>query len=308
MFCMKCGSALAPAARFCPRCGTSVAGSFGPPSMKRPGIITVLAVLNFIAALFGLAILVLALASDGKSESPMVDVMAGGFFAVLTAISVATGVGLWNLKPWGRVAQIALSCLGLLAFPVGTLVSGLILWYLFTPPAKVLFSGKRADQLTHAEVAALHTSAAGASTGIAIVVGLLIGVAMLGIVAAIAIPNLLTAMQRSKQKRTLADLTTISNSVIAYADEHRQLPTAESPAQLLRTLKVQIPPTDAWEREWRYGNDGENFWLVSAGKDGLFESDDIEAYDEQATTNFNADIVMINGNFIRYPEGTKTTN
>ena len=35
---------------------------------------------------------------------------------------------------------------------------------------------------------------------------LLIVVAIIGILAAIAIPNLLTAMQRSKQKRTMADM------------------------------------------------------------------------------------------------------
>ncbi|MDQ6799248.1 MAG: prepilin-type N-terminal cleavage/methylation domain-containing protein, partial [Acidobacteriota bacterium] len=39
---------------------------------------------------------------------------------------------------------------------------------------------------------------------------LLIVVAIIGILAAIAIPNLLTAMQRSKQKRTMADMRTIA--------------------------------------------------------------------------------------------------
>ena len=39
---------------------------------------------------------------------------------------------------------------------------------------------------------------------------LLIVVAIIGILAAIAIPNLLTALQRSKQKRTMADLRTIA--------------------------------------------------------------------------------------------------
>ena len=35
-------------------------------------------------------------------------------------------------------------------------------------------------------------------------------VAIIGILAGIAIPNLLTAMQRSKQKRTMADMRTIA--------------------------------------------------------------------------------------------------
>ena len=39
---------------------------------------------------------------------------------------------------------------------------------------------------------------------------LLIVVAIIGILAAIAIPNLLTAIQRSKQKRTMSDIRTIA--------------------------------------------------------------------------------------------------
>src|SRR5690349_14740160 len=39
---------------------------------------------------------------------------------------------------------------------------------------------------------------------------LLIVVAIIGILAAIAIPNLLTAMQRSKQKRSMADIRSIA--------------------------------------------------------------------------------------------------
>ncbi|MEO8035925.1 MAG: prepilin-type N-terminal cleavage/methylation domain-containing protein, partial [Acidobacteriota bacterium] len=41
---------------------------------------------------------------------------------------------------------------------------------------------------------------------------LLIVVAIIGILAAIAIPNLLTALQRAKQKRTLADIRSIATA------------------------------------------------------------------------------------------------
>src|SRR4051812_1195570 len=51
---------------------------------------------------------------------------------------------------------------------------------------------------------------------------LLIVVAIIGILAAIAIPNLLTAIQRSKQKRTMADMRTIATAWEARAtDENR---------------------------------------------------------------------------------------
>src|SRR5258706_14061259 len=48
---------------------------------------------------------------------------------------------------------------------------------------------------------------------------LLIVVAIIGILAAIAIPNLLTAMQRSKQKRTMADMRTIATAWEARATD-----------------------------------------------------------------------------------------
>jgi len=41
---------------------------------------------------------------------------------------------------------------------------------------------------------------------------LLIVVAIIGILAAIAIPNLLTAMQRARQKRSMADMRTIATA------------------------------------------------------------------------------------------------
>ena len=57
---------------------------------------------------------------------------------------------------------------------------------------------------------------------IAVVVGALVVVAIVGILAAIAIPNLLTAMQRSKQKRTMADIRTVATAAEAFAvDNHR---------------------------------------------------------------------------------------
>src|SRR5437660_12266334 len=51
---------------------------------------------------------------------------------------------------------------------------------------------------------------------------LLIVVAIIGILAAIAIPNLLTAMQRSKQKRTMADMRTIATAWEARATDRSE--------------------------------------------------------------------------------------
>src|SRR5206468_12132915 len=48
---------------------------------------------------------------------------------------------------------------------------------------------------------------------------LLIVVAIIGILAAIAIPNLLSALQRSRQKRSMADLRTIATAWESRATE-----------------------------------------------------------------------------------------
>ena len=46
---------------------------------------------------------------------------------------------------------------------------------------------------------------------------LLIVVAIIGIIAAIAIPNLLNAINRGRQKRSMADLRTVGTAIEAYA-------------------------------------------------------------------------------------------
>src|SRR3954466_1564992 len=65
--------------------------------------------------------------------------------------------------------------------------------------------------------------ASGGSNVVVIVIALLVGgffvLAIIGILSAIAIPNLLTAMQRSKQKRTMADVRTIATAWEARATD-----------------------------------------------------------------------------------------
>ena len=46
---------------------------------------------------------------------------------------------------------------------------------------------------------------------------LLIVVAIIGIIAAIAIPNLLNAIDRGKQKRTMADLRSVGTAIESYS-------------------------------------------------------------------------------------------
>ena len=55
---------------------------------------------------------------------------------------------------------------------------------------------------------------------------LLIVIAIIGILAAIAIPNLLNAVQRGKQKRTMSDMRALATAVEAYAVDNNNYPQA----------------------------------------------------------------------------------
>ena len=63
---------------------------------------------------------------------------------------------------------------------------------------------------------------------------LLIVVAIIGIIAAIAIPNLLNAIDRGKQKRTMADMRSIGTAVESYAVDNNVYPVAASAATAQR--------------------------------------------------------------------------
>src|SRR5262245_54757616 len=70
---------------------------------------------------------------------------------IAVSLQVACGIGLWTLRSWGRSLQIGLACIGLFAFPVGTVVAILMLLYLTTPGIKIVFGGKPAGERTPEE-------------------------------------------------------------------------------------------------------------------------------------------------------------
>src|SRR5436309_3382526 len=151
---------------------------------------------------------------------------------------------------------------------------------------------------------------------------LLIVVAIIGILAAIAIPNLLTAMQRSKQKRTMADMRTIATAWEARATDLNKynaaggitFPTTGVSATDLRTYLAptyvkSFPFRDGWGNDWQFGADqawgtataAQVYAILSKGKDGNLES----TWQGSATTNFDCDLVYSNGTFLQYPEGVQ---
>src|SRR5688500_9783055 len=141
---------------------------------------------------------------------------------------------------------------------------------------------------------------------------LLIVIAIIGILAAIAIPNLLTAMQRSKQKRTMADMRTVASALEAYGTDHEREDyppgtTVEALRTHLQPTYINAPPArEGGQTGMRYMRLAERgYVIVSAGADKTFESEP-EQYTPGATQNFDCDIVFANGSFVQYPEGVQS--
>ncbi len=146
---------------------------------------------------------------------------------------------------------------------------------------------------------------------------LLIVIAIIGILAAIAIPNLLNAVQRGKQKRSMSDIRTMATAVEAYAVDNNVYPSGQCTGKfttitqpLNDTSLAVLAPTyianpvkkDGWSRFFLYntGSNNQEYGFISLGRDGIVGPNNCTT-----TTNFNDDIVYSNGTFIQWPEGSQ---
>ncbi|MDQ3279848.1 MAG: hypothetical protein M3Q69_00380 [Acidobacteriota bacterium] len=141
---------------------------------------------------------------------------------------------------------------------------------------------------------------------IGVVVAGLVLISIAGILAAIAIPNFLTAMQRSRQKRTMADIRSVGVAVENYAADEKRLPEGSTVADLEPSLVPKyirkLPRQDGWSHVLRYSATADAYFIGSGGGDGRFEHDALNDYTQRPTTNFDCDIVFSNGSFVQYPD------
>ena len=152
---------------------------------------------------------------------------------------------------------------------------------------------------------------------------LLIVVAIIGILAAIAIPNLLTAMQRSKQKRSMADIRSIATAWEARATDMNNYGAAGGQSQinfgsgtvsyggmvtrLTPTYIKSLPKNDGWGDPYDYVDlsNHQIYGIRSMGKDGV--ASDSSTYTAGTQTKaFDCDIVYSMGSFVQWPEGMQT--
>ena len=131
------GHPLQTAARSTP----DVAAFATPDTFRRPGGVTVLAVLQFLSAAMFLLVSVVGIGAalvGGNGEGTL---LVGCALLAVAGLQVACGIGLWKLRLYGRTIQLVLSWIGLIGFPIGTIVSIIVLLYLRKPGIKFLFSG-----------------------------------------------------------------------------------------------------------------------------------------------------------------------
>ncbi|MEA2164352.1 MAG: hypothetical protein QOK37_2479 [Thermoanaerobaculia bacterium] len=155
----------------------------------------------------------------------------------------------------------------------------------------------------------------------------LAGLIVLVLLARSIVPNYLRTRNRSRQKRTMADIRTIATAWEARATDTnsysvdgdhdsragaRQRTSGErrvTPAELARSLEPKyirnLPRTDGWGMELQFtesdftASQAQTYIIRSLGSDR--RSDRI-ANLSGATTSFEDDIIYSNGSFVRYPE------
>jgi type IV pilus assembly protein PilA len=216
----------APASAFVARPTAPPVYGYNPPAaatphveMRRPGLVTLIAVLDLIGG-GGCLLLALfsGLAALGSGQQAVIAIVMAIIYLAFGAASLAVGIGLLQLKEWARSTRVVLAVIGLLGIPCGTVISILILVYLLKPGIKVLFSGRSAEELTPLEARDVAAATQGSTVVVVVVacVILLVGVAMIGIIAAIAIPSLLRARIAANEADAIGDLRTIVSAEVTY--------------------------------------------------------------------------------------------
>ncbi len=136
--------------------------------------------------------------------------------------------------------------------------------------------------------------------------------AIIGIIAVVAIPSMLDAIDRGKQKRTMSDIRSVGIAVETYSLDFHSYPrnvTTLTPVRtsvksfLVPMVLSTLPDLDGWSRDILYqsSTSGSAYTVRSYGKDSFYSS-----ASSGRTSNFDCDIVYLNGGFVAWPEGIQT--
>ncbi len=134
---------------------------------------------------------------------------------------------------------------------------------------------------------------------------LLVVIVIIGIVAAVAIVALMNALDKARQRGTMADMRTLGRSIETYMVDHGMPPSDAGGLAGLTTVLIPyqtnvVPTRDHWKHPYDYSSDvaGVSYSIISFGKDG------VDGVDISYATrfDFNLDIVLSDGLFLAAPE------
>ena len=121
----------------------------------------------------------------------------------------------------------------------------------------------------------------------------------------IAIPTLLNAVDRGKQKRTMSEIRALGGAIQAYAVDNDIFPLGTDVSTLTSVLEgdyvARVTPADSWGNAFLYTGTTLDYTLGSTGKDGG-SSLTLTGGGGQ-TSHFVDDIIYSNGNFVQWPDG-----
>jgi general secretion pathway protein G len=142
-------------------------------------------------------------------------------------------------------------------------------------------------------------------------VELLITLAVIGVLAAIAIPNLMGALQRGKQKRSMGDIRSAGTACELYSVDN-DIPVQQAASGDLASVSAWFEPTyikvtpdrDGWGGPMQYVGVDRDYTILSRGRDRSPGGGGAVS-PSGTTTDFDNDIIFGNGSFVQYPEGTQ---
>jgi prepilin-type N-terminal cleavage/methylation domain-containing protein len=144
-------------------------------------------------------------------------------------------------------------------------------------------------------------------------VELMIVLVIIGVLAAIAIPNMLDAKTRAQQRSSVAELRNWGNGLGAYMAEVGIVPPGGGGPVPASTIHNDLVPyavsalhdQDAWKHDILYlalnSNTGTSYTVVSGGRDGIFDPSYTECVGPGTWFIYNYDLVLADGLFICSP-------
>ncbi len=157
---------------------------------------------------------------------------------------------------------------------------------------------------------------------------LLIVVAIIGIIAAMLIPNLLDAMNKAKQKRTMADMRLTGTAMMSWLTDQASAAASGSAATtldlsdyapinfsdlegILSPLYINtVGPRDGWKKSYGYYLNTDDplskhvMAMRSGGRDKIFAAT-LYTAGGFVVTDYDQDIIWADGFFVRWPQGSR---